>query len=171
VPTEWSASEGTRIPPSGTASREGGERHDYATPRGTPYRRGCGDPVPAKSAHDGIGEGPRGAGNPTAEPDGEDREDGGPRTRFRGSAGVPRRSGGVDLGARGIPRAGAPADERSVREPPGGNGKDLRRTRSLRHPTRRCRTPGARVNPPRAGQWRGRRPATATRCSHYGPRN
>src|SRR6059058_4104122 len=170
VPTEWSTSEGTRIPPSGAAGREGGERHDHAAPRGTPDRRGCGDPVPAKSAHDGIGEGPRGAGNPTAEPDGEDREGGGPRTGFRGSAGVPRRSGDVDRGAGGIPRAGAPADERSVCEPPGGNGEDLRSTRSLRHPTRRCRTPGARVDPPRAGEWRGGRPTTTIRCRRFRPR-
>src|SRR5439155_10871935 len=84
VPTKWGPSEGTRIPPSGAAGREGGERHDHAAPRGTPDRRGCGDPVPAKSSHDGIGEGPRGAGDPATEPGGEDREDGGPRTGFRG---------------------------------------------------------------------------------------
>src|SRR3989440_5080315 len=119
VPTERRASEGTRIPPSGAASSEGGERHDHAAPRGTPDRRGCGDPVPTKSAHDGIGEGPRGAGDPTAEPDGEDREGGGPRAGFRGSAGGPPPSGGVDRDAGGIPRAGAPTDERSVCEPPG----------------------------------------------------
>src|SRR3989441_318899 len=117
-----------------------------------------------------IQEGPRGAGDPTAEPDGEDREGGGPRAGFRGSAGVPRRSGGVDRDARGIPRAGAPTDERSVCEPPGGNGEDLRSAGSLRHPTRRCRTPGARVNPPRAGEWRGRRPTATTRCRHFRPR-
>src|SRR5205807_622782 len=99
-----------------------------------------------------------------------DREGGGPRTGFRGSAGVPRRSGEVDRGAGGIPRAGAPADERSVCEPPGGNGEDLRSTRSLRHPTRRCRTPGARVDPPRAGEWRGRRPTTTIQCRRFRPR-
>src|SRR5213078_1685664 len=66
--------------------------------------------------------------------------------------------------------AGAPADERSVCEPPGGNGEDLRSTRSLRHPTRRCRTPGARVDPPRAGEWRGRRPTTTIRCRRFRPR-
>src|SRR5439155_1412239 len=69
-----------------------------------------------------------------------------------------------------IPRAGAPADERSVCEPPGGNGEDLRSTRSLRHPTRRCRTPGARVDPPRAGEWRGGRPTTTIRCRRFRPR-
>src|SRR2546429_8464988 len=97
VPTERRPSEGTRIPPSGAASREGGERHDHAAPRGTADRRGCGDPVATKGSHDGIGEGPRGAGDPTAEPDGEDREGGGPRTGFRGPGDVPRPSRGAHL--------------------------------------------------------------------------
>src|SRR5438309_924843 len=85
-----------------------------AAARGTPRSRRCGDPVPAKNPLDGIGEGPRGAGDSTAEPRRAGREGGEPRTGVRGSGGGLRRSRGVDRGTGGVSRARTSTDERFV---------------------------------------------------------
>src|SRR2546430_7232157 len=146
VPAERGPSEGARVPPSGAASGEGGQWNDHAAPRGTPRGRRCGDPVPAKSPLDGIGEGPRGAGDSTAEPRRAGREGGEPRTGVRDSGGGLRRSRGVDRGTGGVSRARTSTDERFVCKPPGRNGEDLRRSRGLRHPARGCGASGTGID-------------------------